>query len=170
MHSQHISISKNGIESIVDIFHDIVSQGNIKVDADSLRLLPTTKTLDYIIEGTPSTALTNLLIPYNINWSVRNGILFLAKTGESGAISANIISEQSGMIGYPSITEKGISVEMMLNNTYAPGSNVKVQTSILSSFVKKDTLFKIIKVTHNGDTWSGDFSTKLELVASDTQV
>ena len=74
-----------------------------------------------------------------------------------------VISESSGMINYPSLTEKGASVSLLLDHSYEPGMPVALQTELLNTHIGPETIFKVIKVNHSGDTWTGEWRTKLEL-------
>ena len=64
------------------------------------------------------------------------------------------VNERSGMIGVPKRTETGIEVEMLLNPAISITRLINVESRWLSG------IYHLTKVTHSGDTWSGDFRTR----------
>ena len=121
--------------------------------------------IGFVHEGTCADALTRLLDPIGMNWFVHNGVFNVISKRNFDRFDTDpiIISERSGMIDTPKITEDGLDVQMLLTPTFIPGQNVVVHSRILSDIVPENKPFRIAKVSHRGNNWTGNMVTELSL-------
>ena len=116
-------------------------------------------------EGMCADALTILLDPIDMNWFVHNGVFNVISKRNFDRFDTDpiIISERSGMIDTPRLTENGLDVRMLLTPTFIPGQNVVVHSRYISDIVPENKPFRIAKVSHRGNNWTGDMVTELSL-------
>jgi len=124
---------------------------------------------------TTAGTLNSLAASYNFNWFIENRKFY--------AVSANrvlenqvtsIISPQYGMISSPVLTDIGVDVKTLLNPSVRPGRKIKIQSAgtkvalgaLYFENVSKtlgEGEYKVLRVTHTGDTrgdeWYSDIET-----------
>lgn len=91
-----------------------------------------------------------------LEWSIQDETLQIIPKTES---SSNVIIEldsNTGLVGSPSKTAKGVEFTSLIQPKIRPGVKVKIKSKILEG------IFKVRKVTHDGDSHQGDFLTKCE--------
>ena len=93
-----------------------------------------------------------------LQFSVQNGVLYVAEIGQAYMSSAVLLSASTGLVDPPPTKNaKGeVSATGLLNPQIAPGGLVQID----SEFVK--TLAKVEKVIHSGDTSGDAWYTALE--------
>lgn len=133
----------------------------LEKNADLDRQLPTGAAL----VGPSRDELTRYLAPFGYDWSFQNGVLRVLQDNEvvnNGQFL--LIGEEQGMIGTPefgSPPHSGkpphVTVKMLLYPELVPGDFVQLKSKA------KSGNFKIIKVTHQGDTHGKDFETEIEI-------
>jgi hypothetical protein len=123
---------------------------------------------------------------YDANWSIQDGQLDIIGSQDVLPGTAIVVNAETGMLGAPEITDKGVEVKMLLNPLAAPNvalkldnDNVKIKSyqqyangpkvkakELVS--ISVDGIYKIYKLTHEGDTRGGEgspWSTLAECVA-----
>lgn len=117
------------------------------------------------MHGASQNTLTRILAPYGYNWSIQNGKLQILKDGQAIQSQAWVISTETGMIGYPEVAapEKGtttseVHVDVALFPELTPGQLVQIDSSTLTG------QYKLIQVTHTGDTRGDDWKTTCKCV------
>ena len=95
------------------------------------------------------------------NWSIQDGKVVFCKIDTPTDDLAFVLSPTSGMIGAPEIDEDGITVRSVLN----PQLKIYDPIQVESEFIKG--VYKIIGVTHAGDTHSSTWETEVKAVALD---
>ena len=115
-----------------------------------------------VVTGWSSDQLTRLLAPYGYGWSMQNGRLQILKD-EQVRPGIRLINQDNGMIGSPEMgtpDKKGkppsVTVKTTLYPEIQPGEKMRLEAVSL----KGD--YKIIRVSHNGDTAGGDWYTEVE--------
>jgi len=91
-----------------------------------------------------------------LEWSIQDETLQIIPKTEA---SSNVIIEldsNTGLVGSPSKTAKGVEFTSLIQPKIRPGIKVKIKSKILEG------IFKVRKVTHDGDSHQGDFLTKCE--------
>lgn len=78
---------------------------------------------------------------------INNGVLAVVNADEGAGDFIRKINMNSGMVGIPQITQKGVTVRMMIDNTVDIGSKVEVESKIVPSadgqFLVQGLLFDI---------------------------
>lgn len=72
-----------------------------------------------------------------------------------------LISQRTGMIRTPEITEDGLRVSTILNPNIQLDARVRVESSFAGE-ESTDTVWKAVVITHSGDNWTGTFATHVE--------
>lgn len=115
-----------------------------------------------VLHGPARDELTKLLAPYGYSWSVQAGKLVILRDGDTAADKALVISEETGMIGSPELgaPESGgpphVTVRSLLYPEVVPGGKVSIQGQAVRG------IYKVLRVTHAGDTHGGDWTTEIE--------
>lgn len=92
----------------------------------------------------------------NLDWSIQDGALQILGKNSTTTDPVFIVTRETGMVGSPSKTKEGIEFTTLMNGVLRPGRRVKLQ----SKFV--DGVFRLQKVSHVGDSFSGEFLTRSE--------
>jgi hypothetical protein len=115
------------------------------------------------LEGPCERELTRLLSPLGKTWSIQNGLIQILGIGEVRKDQAALISQDKGMIGSPSYgspPEKGkpatLTVKNLLYPSLLPGGLINVSSQDVSG------LFKLQRVSHDGDTHGPQWETQVE--------
>lgn len=87
------------------------------------------------LSGAPMVQARKLAEAANVSWGFPSGNILeiWPKNGNRTAQTIPKISAQTGMIGYPAFTQKGIIVKTLFNPQIAFGSKVEVDSVVLSS-------------------------------------
>lgn len=107
--------------------------------------------------------LTRLLAPYGYTWSVQNGRLQILRGNETSADTFRLLDESTGLVGTPQwSTPSGpgepskVTAQALLYPELTPGGRVKLASREVNG------MFKIVKVTHTGDTHGDEWLTTIE--------
>jgi hypothetical protein len=97
----------------------------------------------------------------NANWSIQDGVLQIIKKDSSNKESVVILNSESGLIGSPNKktddkNKTTIAFRCLMQPEIRPARRVRIS----SRFVTGD--YKVTKVTHRGDTRSGDWFSEVE--------
>lgn len=104
-------------------------------------------------------------------WSVQNGEVEVVKNDEviedGGPI---VISSDTGMIGIPEVTDKGVKVKALLNAKIMPGRQIDVRSNFLDEDSGRDKrksdegggLFRVSSCTFSGSNRSEEFYVEVE--------
>lgn len=124
----------------------------------------TTFTKGFQCVGTASVALTQLLAPLGLGWSVQNGeIQALGTENDKLAVAAVLLSPETGLIGSPehgTPDKKGkpsvLKARCFLRPQIRPGSTVQIQSAGTNG------LYRVEQVEHIGDTAGPEWYTQIE--------
>jgi hypothetical protein len=111
---------------------------------------------------------------YGLEWSIQYGVLEVRPYREprSKDTTAVLLTSQTGMIGSPTVTEKGVKVKSLLNPEIRPGRLIKIDSK--STIISKAGLDKKDKVqsangtficdvcNFSGNNYGGDFAVEIE--------
>jgi hypothetical protein len=161
--------------SVVTALRDVVASMGLKLDSrlGSSAELQAGFASGRALTGSAAEELTQLLEPYGYRWSIQDGRMQILKDSEVREGEAFVINESTGMIGSPeyqvpeapSTTKSGkpaarkglkLRVKMLLYPELTPGAKVAVQSESVNG------TFRIERVTHEGDTYDGDWTTEFE--------
>lgn len=117
----------------------------------------------YAAFGPSARELDKVLKAQGYTWSVQDGQLQILRPGEASTEQVPDLTPETGLIGSPemgSSEKKGgppvVKARCLLQPLIRPGSRVKIKAA------SYDGTFKILKVTHTGDTAGGDWYTDME--------
>lgn len=117
------------------------------------------------------------------HWSIQDGVMQIVKSDEVLPGEAIVINEDTGLIGAPEISDKGIRVTCLLNPLIAingkvllNNNNIKIQQQQMFTTGPKlkaknlvrlspDGVYKVYKLVHVGDSRGEDATTVSECVA-----
>jgi hypothetical protein len=110
-----------------------------------------------VLKGLAADHMTDLMRSAGLEWSVQNGQLQVLNLGQPLDGQAVLISEDSGMVGSPTVDTKGIlSVTTLMIPDLKPGVKVSVQAESLSGG------YRVIACEYTGDTLGKEWYCKLE--------
>ena len=174
-----VSVAYEGEAPVRTIVSDIVRQGFPGFPVEPISLIPADAVEeDYVFSGQAGQALRILLFAHGrLSWFDDNGIIRLTKEFISSAQQAGgitVVSERTGMIGTPSITNEGVIVETLLDHRINLDGRVRVQSGILDFAASGDSAnaraiegstgdWKVVAMNHSGDNREGSFRTSMEL-------
>ena len=122
--------------------------------------------VDFKYNGDARIFLTQFLRPYGLHWYIENGEVKLSKYRKpvDDRPAGVTVSEGTGMIGTPTITDDGVRIKTLLDPRLSLGSTVNVQSDVLGSEGGElhGSTWKVIELTHIGDNREGAFETTIE--------
>lgn len=115
------------------------------------------------LSGLSQRELTLLLEPHGLRWSIQDGRMQVLKDAQVRQDVPLVVSQDKGMIGVPefgSPEKKGrppiLSVKTLLYPSLIPGGRIELKTATING------KFKIIRVTHTGDTHGKEWYSNIE--------
>lgn len=147
-----------------------------------LELPKTAYTRGKVLSGSARRVLSQLARDYGAAWSITNGTLNIVRADSILPSQAVVVNAQTGMLGAPEISGKGIKVKMELNPYVVPNgliildnNNIKVQAIQQYASGPKvkekklarldpDGRYKVYKVRHQGDTRGNDWYTEVQCI------
>jgi hypothetical protein len=112
------------------------------------------------LEGSPATQIAKCAEAANINYQIADGVLAIwPKTGARGG-AIPLLSKDTGLIGYPAVTQNGLSLKSLFLRGVIVGGQVKVQ----SDMVQANGVWPINSITHMLDAQmpNGQWFTTME--------
>ena len=123
----------------------------------------------------------------NQNWSIQNGQLQVVNKGGLLSTQAIFLNSQSGLIGTPEQTSKGIKAKCLLNPLFKIGGKVIINEENIAlekiksdskkekpegkpATIAKDGAYKIISIEFSGDTFGSDWASDLICIDVDAIV
>jgi hypothetical protein len=95
---------------------------------------------------------------HQVHWSIQDGVLEIIP-GTSAINDVVVIGQDTGMIGAPSVTDKGVNVECLLNPQIRANRMVRVISTTVD--VPKEDL-RVSSVAFEGDNQNGAFKAIIE--------
>jgi len=137
-------------------------------DTKGLDELPATKR-PVTVFGRSSDEMDTLGRQHGFYWSVQNKKVQAVKSDKHLGPSA-VVSKETGMIGIPQETDKGVKFKMLLDPKIEPGRAVQVKSDFLdegSGRDKRDTdagggMFRVSQAAFSGDTRADEFYVECE--------
>lgn len=113
----------------------------------------------FIFSGKTDDLLDELSSSMGLKYSVQDGNLQFLGKGRALSGPAVVLDLLSGLIGSPSIGEKGVvKAKSLLNGRIKPGVRVALASLVVSGDFIAD------KVKHTGATWGSEWTTDMELL------
>lgn len=163
-----ITLSLRGPISVRTVIQKVVEQME-PLELGSLDTIPANATYKFNLSfsGPSNAFLDNFLKPFKLEWYEENGTIKFSEIKKADPIGLSrgitTISEGTGMVGTPAITENGIKVRTLLDHRMKLGSVVRVKSIVLGE-KRLDSPYKVTIVEHYGDNWGGQFFTDMEMV------
>jgi len=108
-----------------------------------------------------TTALTGLLLPYGLTWYEQAGEIDVFERGIPHLQTAMIaISQDTGMVGTPTITDEGIRVRTLLDHRIRVDGKFSVESEYYTEV--SGTVYQVVSVEHHGDNRVGGWYTDVE--------
>jgi hypothetical protein len=126
----------------------------------------------YAMNGSPTDYLKKLAKTHKFNWVIENNRLIVVKSESYRDGSVHQISQFTGMVGAPEITEVGADVDLKLSPKIKIGGRFQI-TSEYKTFNFSDVYFKgikesqglgvyrIFKIEHSGDSYGDNWNSKI---------
>ncbi len=134
------------------------------LEAGNLSLIPEdAEIVDFQYNGETGLMLQERLKPLGLEWYEENGVVHVTKPMASTDDSAGsfMISEGTGMIRSPTVTDDGIRVITMLDPRIRLDARFKIESRLVGDEVTTTT-WKASKVEHSGDNREGEYQTRIE--------
>jgi hypothetical protein len=109
------------------------------------------------LSGAASKQMNRLVKSSGLEWSIQNGALQLLEKGKTLPQTAVVLNENTGLLGSPSVGNKGeLTVRSLLNKDIVPGGQIKVESSNVNGF------FRCEKCTYIGVSLGNDWFVEVE--------
>jgi hypothetical protein len=158
-----------------------------------ISIKPKTRRRGKSYSGNTRNLLNQLSDKHDANWSIQDGELVIVEDSEQLPDEAIVINSETGMIGAPEINDRGISVTCLLNpklrvngviqldnNSIKPNrrqtpklaNSREKQEAVQQEPVREspDGLYKVVKLTHKGDTRGNEWFSEIECISIDSEV
>ena len=151
-----ISVAKGSSTEVVlrDVATALgVGRGNLDDAVRKLRALgPGIFPAGTVLTGSAAREMASICKSLNLEWSVQKGALQILERGKALAGEAILLSKYTGMIGAPTVDNKGIlSVSSLLNPEIFPGRLLVLEGDRLRG------QYRITECSFVGDTRGGDW-------------
>ena len=115
--------------------------------------------LNWYYPGAASVALTELLSHVECEWFEVDGVIRINKIGKTQSDTACIaVSQATGMVRSPIVTDEGAEVTMLLNPAVVLGCKIQLKSEVLGGN------WKVVGLHHTADNWrTGKFVTWADL-------
>ena len=157
--SATIERTYDGRATVHQIINDLVRE--LRLSAGSLEDIPNTTLFNYRVSGPVTDSLRRLLEEERIGlrFYIDGGVVYFTQQGRPsrGPTSRFVISQDSGMIGTPTVTDDGIRVRTILENRIHLGAIFRVV-----SLGRSLGDYKVVEIEHSGDNRQGEFVSLIE--------
>lgn len=149
-----------GRVSVRQVVRDVVADMD-GIEVGDLRAIPAGAALENRSFALPSrTVLTGLLAPLDLAWYEEGGEISVIARGQSKDDRYDIIiSEQSGMVGTPTITDDGVRVRTLLDHRIRMDTRFRVESEYGEA---SGVDYHVVSYEHSGDNRSGGWFTDIE--------
>lgn len=155
---------------VSEVISSTPSLGGIKYLGDSESVMDSAKDLNnYTATGTTQEELQDLFDGAELSWYVRDGFVYVTDPNEVLASSkANadfVVSRKTGLLDKPEISYVGLTLSHLMDTRFYPGAKIYVEPNTITYnlgneyYVPQDSstwnakgLFRVMEVTHRGDT------------------
>lgn len=142
-----------------------------------------------VISGNTRDVLHDVAREAGANWSIQDGQLVIVKANGVLPDEAIVITADTGMLGAPEINDKGIAVKCLLNPQLRVNGAIKLDNNGIKAKRQKaqalgkkqedqkepvrldpDGIYKVLKITHKGDTRGQDWVSEIECIGLDQPI
>jgi hypothetical protein len=149
------SAVKDVVQQLINSFQD-VTRSTIDIQKVDLGKF----SQGFVATGPVKKILDDILIPRGYQWSIQDGEVRVIEESKTAQDTMIVVSPTSGLIGSPMRTrteeKSGVQFTSLLSSAFRPYRKVKLESDFITG------IYKIDKVTHRGDSWSGDWYSIVE--------
>ena len=150
-------LSYAGDVPLRDIVRDIA--GHIGLMVADISEVPDVVETDAYINDQPRNALTVLLRKRGVEWYEENGVIHFSKRSQQRRGTSSItVDITKGLVGSPTVTDKGIRIRMLSNPSVELGCRLVVDSELVNGS------YKVIELTHRGDSRENKFTTECRCI------
>ena len=173
LHQGHIAVSLAPSSSPRQIVQTLADKSNhpIKIEKVSDNLQKTKLPRGKVLFGQPRDYLKSIAFENNGTFWVEDNKLKLEKMVDPVETEAIEMTPQTGLIGYPNMTNQGVELKCLLDPRVKlrglikiNNESVRLQKIAIGSPIvplDKDGEYQVIKITHSGDTRGNDWYTSI---------
>jgi hypothetical protein len=144
--------SYSGQVSVKQIAQDAAPSFNI--DATDFDQIPNDAFLyDFSFTGKTSDLLDKILNPIKVQWFETDNLIKFS-AGKKTFENVVLLNKDTGLIGSPTVTDKGTNFKSVLNGRIVLNERVKIESRLVNG------VFKVIQISHKGDNRGGEFVTE----------
>lgn len=141
--------------STSSVFDDLA--GALGLPFSAKKGIPNTKYANGLtLSGLARDHLTDLSKKNDLEWTIQDETLQVIPRDQATDDELIVIGPDSGLVGFPAKTTKGVQFDCLLNPKLRPGRPVKLESRVVTG------IFRLRKVTHEGDSQQGDWKSKCE--------
>jgi len=118
--------SYKGQVSVQQIMQDLAASAGLAFEPNGVD----TNLLNPYLSGTTLSKIQQVARAAGIQYTIDRGTLAIWDLGKSRESEIPLISENSGMVGYPTLSSKGMTLKTSFNFNIKVGADVKVESSI----------------------------------------
>lgn len=107
----------------------------------------------YSVSGAGSRILNDLGRSKGFYWSIQNQVMEVIP-GDKSLPLITLINKNTGMIGYPQITDNGIRVAALINPEVRPNRVIAIESEFVPA---ANGEFRVGRINYNGSNREGDF-------------
>jgi hypothetical protein len=167
----NITLGKNTkVTTIIKACADAIGLPLVIKESDFASVPPYTK--GATIYGDPTQYLNDLAKTHDFSYVVINDKIRVTKN--TGYIDGSVreVSQFTGMIGFPEISENGCDVSIIMNPRVKIGGRINIKSELKTFnfsnvYYRKippkagTGVYRVFKVIHNGDSWTNTWNTQI---------
>lgn len=144
--------SYSGQVAVKQIVNDAVPSFNI--DATDLDQIPDDAFLyDFSFTGKTGDLLDKILNPIKVQWFESDNLIKFS-LGKKTFENVVLLNQNTGLIGSPSVTDKGTKFRSVLNGRIVLNEKIQIESRLVNG------VYKVIQILHKGDNRDGEFVTE----------
>jgi hypothetical protein len=130
----------------------------------------------FSFSGQARDALKQQLLPVGLEFHIQDGELSIIKPDGTNKELAVLVSQDTGLVGFPTKTALGVEFTCLLNPQLRPGRAVKLESKQFqgafgrqanigaASLIESGDVVRVRRVVHEGDTGEGTWLSRVECV------
>jgi hypothetical protein len=142
--------SYSGQVSVKQIVQDAVP--TFGIDPVGINQIPEAFLYDYSFSGKTSDLLDAILNPIDVQWFEDDNFIKFSTKGQAEE-SVVLLNKDTGLIGSPIVTDKGVKFKSALNGRITMNNRVRIESIDVTG------VFKVSQVMHKGNNREGKFET-----------
>lgn len=143
------------LSDVVKTLTDSFSSANI--GTEDLSAVPSkTYQSGIVLSGKSADLLSEVLQSEGLEFSIQDEQIIILPAGSERGVEAFVLGVETGMVGIPQVGDQSITVSSLMNPRLKPYNQIVINSKFVNG------IYRIIRVEHVGDTFEGEFLTKLE--------